>query len=253
MKVCVDHNSLLQKYNNDIQLKGKDGFCLVENELIYKIYFFPKYNMLFYDFSKYKSDLISFPMHYLYDCSVSFKDRKAIVGEIMPYFPKASITKSITETTNIHILIRNYLLMISELKKFPEIMMKDLVSSNILYDEGKGFSLIDTSDWLINEYENYILFNKKCFDFSLSNLLLDNLLELYPRIVDNYNFQNNLMKFGKNGVDLLNAIRSTLNDDCRFIEILDLYCLVFEKAGLKPINTIEDMQEYTKMLKRTKF
>lgn len=251
MKILVDYNSLLKKYNGDIFLRGKDGFCLVRDDLIYKVYFLPKYNTCFYDFSGYKSDLIAFPLHYLYNFRMFSND--IVVGEIMPYHAKKTIINSIIGSTDVHNLIKNYSLMICELEKYPEIMMQDLVSSNILYNENDGFSLIDTFDWLINEKCNYFLLNKRWFDFELSSLLLGNLLELNFFSVDDYNFQNNLMKFGKSGVDLLRAIQLTLDDEYQIFEILNLYCWLFKKAGLKSIKTIDDMKEYTKRLKKTKF
>ena len=248
MKVLVDYKKLSSFDDCDygVNLAGVQGFCRVKRDIIQKIYY--KKREKKYDFTKYRSSKIAFPINYLYDYR-NFSN-KYIVGEEMVYFPKREITDSIDSKTKIEDLIRNYYEIVQEIRKYKEISMNDLCSPNILYDSKSGFSLIDTTSWIIDETKDFSEYNIRKLEFELCDILLDSVLFIRESTLTNPIFYHNLMRYGEDGKKLLNALRSTLDDDYQLIDILSLYRFISLKYGLKPIKTLEDMENYTKKLKK---
>lgn len=245
MRVLVDYEKMINLFDCEKDPFGAQGFCLIKKDIVQKIYF--ERMRCEHDFTKYKSSQIAFPMHYL--CDYHNFSSKEIVGEIMPYFDKESITWSINETTRIDFLIEHYLEILHELEKYPEIDMMDLCSANILYSQQTGFSIIDTTCWRIDMKQDFIDGNKRDFDFGLASRLVDNVLEIGPMLVTDYHFSKNLMRYGKVGHDLLRVLEATLDDDYQILAILQLYRLIASSNGLEPIRTLGDAKNYTKKLK----
>ena len=150
MKVLVEHKEALNEFEKKDDLFGSQGFCIVQNGFLQKIYFEPRNSRCMTDLSIYKSDLIAFPLYYLYDKSNHYN----IIGEMQKYYPKKSIYWSIDESVYIKTLLKNYYDMVKEICKYPEIVMHDLFTANILYDDISGFNLIDTTDWKIDTANN---------------------------------------------------------------------------------------------------
>ena len=246
-KVLVDYEQLLREFDScSIDLFGAQGFCLVKNNIIEKIYFEPR--DLKYDITNYESKKISFPIKYLYD-NTEMQDK--VVGELMEYFPKKSITWSLNERVFIDNLIKKYTEIINEIKKFYELNMIDLSTPNILYDEFTGFSLIDTTSWVVDQNNNYFQLNKRRIDKSLSYVIVDDLIDISINDIANSHLFRNLAKYGKQGVELYKILMSMFNDnEFLFIELLEIYCDIFKNGDLGPVKTIEDMKNYTKMLKK---
>ena len=65
MKVLVDYEKMINLFDCEKDPFGSQGFCFVQKDIIKKIYF--EKMRLDYDFTKYKSEKIAFPIHYLYD------------------------------------------------------------------------------------------------------------------------------------------------------------------------------------------
>lgn len=246
MKVLVDYDRFLENREDHSLLSGSQGFCYIKDGFIYKFYNYPKIESELVDLSKYRSSKIAFPICYFYDK----KDESKVVGEKMVYFPKKNISMAIFEDSDIDKLVKHYIDILAEIRKYPEIRMEDLVSPNILYDEETGFSIIDTSEWSIVENYDFFEINKHRIEFELTDVLLDKLLGIFHSTLDNYNFRHNLLSFGSKGNELLESLELALDDEDRFFEIIELYHLIFDGMGYKPIKTIDDMKKYTKKLKK---
>lgn len=244
MKVLVDYENMLNLFNEDKDLYGFQGFCLIKGNFIQKIYF--ERRKLNCDLSEYQSPKIAFPIDYLYDYKRASENE--VVGEWMPYYPKKSIVESVDENVYIDTLIKNYIDLIDEVRKFPEINMCDLCSPNILYD-ATGFSLIDTTRWKIDDEQNFVNYNKSKIDFSLAEQIIGSVFGLNAYVLMNYQFSRNLRRYGKLGLRLLEHLESYLDEEYHIVEILQLYKELAESYGLEPIKTLGDAENYTKKLK----
>ena len=246
-KVWVNHEELLAEYDKfDNKLFGSQGFCILKDNFIKKVYYEPC--TLKYDFSIYKSDRISFPIHYLYD--IKNKESDEVVGELMEYFPKKSITWSLTKSVEIDNFIRQYYEIIMEVRKYFEINMHDLCIPNILYNEQSGFSIIDTTNWSIDSGDNSKI-NKERINRSLFNHVIDEILEITPMNITDLEIYQNLKKYGNIGLELYKVLfLSIMEDEHHLIEMLELYCEVFKNSDFGPIKTLGDIENYTKILKK---
>ena len=134
----------IKQQNYDDSLSGCTGYCFIEGNKIIKIYN-RSYALSEVDnMSSYSSSRISFPIEYI-------KRMNRYYGEIMPYYNVSNILDSFKIKCDIDKLISNYFIIVNEMRKFPEIMMNDLSYPNILYDEEKGFYLIDITNWKIKK------------------------------------------------------------------------------------------------------
>lgn len=247
MKVLVDYENLLKAFvMKDNFLYGVQGFCLVkDNNMIQKIYFNSKDMRKVFDLSCYRSDKIAFPYYYLFDSL----DDLQVVGEVMPYYDMESITTSLNYSCNIDKFIYHYYAMLEEIKKFPEVWMYDVCSPNVLYNEEKGFSLIDTTDWKISSDIDYSKNNIGQFINDISEIIVRDLLGIYPITLCNTDFQRNLSKYGKKGEELFKLFWASVHDPSHIIEILEIYKLMFGYNNHR-IKTFGDMEKYTKKLKK---
>ena len=245
MKVLVDYEKLLNLFDVDKDLFGSQGFCLVKGKKIFKIYFNPCENVC--DLSNYKSKKISFPIHYLYN--QNNLSSNMCVGEIMPYYNKKQITWSLNEKTIIDLLVKHYFELRKEIDKFPEILMDDLCTANILYNDENGFSIIDTTTWDVDKNKDFSQYNKMLFDFEVCERIVDGILNIMPKTITDYEFYHNIKKYGSLGISLFNALESTLNDKYELLNILNLLQEIANKYSLEPIKTLGDAQNYIKKLK----
>ena len=234
--------------NEDYSLRGKTGYCFIEDNEIIKVYSEPIREYKIDDLSSSKSTRIAFPKFYI-------KKHDEYYAEIMEYFPYLIFFYSLTENDNYLInLYNNYKLMIEEIKKFPNIMMNDLgFHGNVLYDNEKGFYLIDTTDWKIDNFGNREKINIEMFNRSL---FLAMKLYLFGDIDDRI-FQKeieNMYRGIRNinvGKELLEIMKSSLNGNYDFISFLKAYSDVVKIYFNVHLKTTEDMQKYVKMLKNS--
>ncbi len=244
-RVFVDYQKLIKKfYESNNTMYGSEGFCLKKGNKIQKIYYRPI--TLLNDMTGYKSSKISFPIRYLYD--KNDKTSNKVIGEEMIYIEKKDISKSINGDVSIDVLKKNMLNIISEIREFSEIEMCDLCFCNILYNE-QGFSLIDTTRWIVNENMKFHNFNIRSFQNSIVNVL--ELREVGKRLLMNETFINNLLKRGSNGKELLKALMATVNDEYQIYTILSLYQEISLNDDFGCVETIEDMKSYTKILENS--
>ena len=156
--------------NEDYSLSGVTGYCIIEGDKIIKIYTIPMYDVE--DLSKYHSERISFPYEYL-------KKRRNVIGEVLPYFNILNIMDGINDNSNIDKLIDNYHIICREIALFPKIIMHDLSYPNILYEEDKGFYIIDVTNWRIDNSTN-----SKSYDINIESLNDSILYCLWKKIVN---------------------------------------------------------------------
>lgn len=247
MRVLVDYSKLLD-YKETTNLDGAQGFCFVKEPYIYKIYYEPR--VLKDDFSHYKSDSISFPICYLYDKFSNFGDQ--IVGEQMKFLPGKSILWSINENTKINNFIISYNKMIAEIRKYSEILMNDLGYPNILYDDERGFFLIDTTSWVINGDKNNAIVNLNMFNGAINETILNEFFQIPNLMFGDNQFFNHIKNYGEDGKNLYNLlIECFKTGEWPVIDILELFRNVFEKMELGPVETFSDVKKYTKILKNS--
>lgn len=243
-RVYVDYLKLRRDFDILKDIFGTEGFCYIDNDLIYKIYF--SYLDREFDFSIFKSPYISFPINYLYDRN--FKETDKVVGEIMPYFDKKDISKSISNDVLLSDIKKHSVSIIEEIKKFPNIQMNDLCWVNLLYNE-EGFSIIDTTSWIITD-KGVSEYNIKKFYGCLAWRIALEKLGLYNEILKNEVFINNLLKFGAKGKELMKVILAIINNDYQVLPMIDLYQEIALKDDYGDIKTVGDMENYTKKLKK---
>lgn len=242
--VYVDYLKLRRDFDVLKDIFGTEGFCYIDNDLIYKIYF--SYLDKEFDFSIFKSPYISFPINYLYDRN--FKETDKVVGEIMPYFDKKDISTSISNDVLLSDIKKHSVSIIEEIKKFPNIQMNDLCWVNLLYNE-EGFSIIDTTSWIITD-KDVSEYNIKKFYGCLSWRIALEKLGLYNEILKNEVFINNLLKIGAKGKELMKVILAIINNDYQVLPMIDLYQEIALKDDYGDIKTVGDMENYTKKLKK---
>lgn len=249
MKVLVDYEKAVEYYEKyESELYGSQGFCYIKDGKISKIYFEPR--ILEYDFSKYSSDIISFPICYFYDKTAN--SFEMVVGELMDFFPGKSLAWSIDNDIEISVFLQQYQMIIKEIKRFSEIQMNDLCYPNILYEKNNGFYLIDSTNWVIDEKKSKD--NKEKNINSLNTAIRETILNDYLEVMTlmyNPNFFKNLEKMGLNGKNLSKLLNlSLLIDRWSIVELLELYKEVFKNGDLGPIETLGDIKKYTKILKK---
>ena len=106
-----------------------------------------------------KSDYISFPINTYYD------DKMNIVGYTIKYFPGRNLWFGFRPNDEIEKLKSAYFKAIDVIKKHPDVLMKDLICYNMMYDSTtNAFYLIDTDKWIVGEdtyFTNAYKFDKQ--------------------------------------------------------------------------------------------
>ena len=231
----------------DFTLSGNQGHCFIEKDKVIKIYRKDITNQS--DLSSFKSERIAFPIYYIYE------NGKAI-GEVMPYYKFLQIENVLNDGSYVRTLIRNYEIIKDEIEKFYFILMIDLCYLNILYDEEKGFYLIDTTSWLIDKdikygyielnnmyYLNRALFMSVChkifgYDFN--------------KINEEINNEYRSIKDKQIGRDFLYLLKMNLKgEEYKFKEFMLAYQEIIRINYKYDIETISDMKKYTKIMKNS--
>ena len=228
----------IKRKNNDKSLSGSTGSCIVHGDKIIKMYYTPQsiYNIV--DLSGYNSERISFPLKYL-------KRRKYYYGEIMPYFQIDNVLNALEYNGNIDKLIYNYQQIVEEIKKFSNLLMVDLCYLNILYDEDKGFYLIDVTEW---QDDVDSLYGKSLFENNVDDLN-ESLFYCIWKIVFNKTDDPLWIKyiFGERVYD---AFIESLQVKCDFLKFMDIFREDTLKRYNLMLNNIEDMKKSVKILKK---
>lgn len=236
----------LKKENDDYSLRGVEGCCFIENDKIIKIYDIINTNNC--DLSHFKSKRISFPIYYIVK-------NDHVYGEVMPYFNAKSIDTSINLDSIINDLINHYNVICQEIKKFSHILMLELVYPNILYDEKKGFYLIDTTKWYLNNGENinYRKKNISCLDRSLFLIIQELICENKPNeeLTDIKNYYEKIKKSAI-GKKFLKLYELGLREiEFHFLELMEAYKKIVQIYYNDELKTINDMKKYTKIMKNS--
>lgn len=238
----------IEEYDLDYDLRGRTGVCFQRGKEIIKLYYRPIIEEIKCDMSKYHSSNIGFPKYYI-------KKESKYYAEIMDYYPYKMIFYAFDEKNNkIDLLIKNYKLIYEEICKFPNIYMKDLdFFGNILYDEQKGFHLIDTTDWIDEEWSCTETINARMINKALFNAIK---LYLYGDI-DDMEFSHDIsslyngIRTTNRGKELLEVLQGTLNNTYDFIAFLNAYKEVIKESYNNSIETTEEMKKYIKIMKNS--
>ena len=243
----------LRKLKNNADFRGKSAYCFIKDNKIIKVYaskndkgFIPLDRNSICDFSKYEADTIVFPNEYIYEKGIK-------AGEIQKYINKESITKSLNDTTNVDLLINNFELVVSDIMTYSNVLMRDLCKVNILYSESDGFHIIDTTEWELNKFDNYFD-NVGRLSLHVIRCILDyiDLSEInyynYPMI--DRRIKEFSDKFGKVGQDFYKVLFSTFHDKYNFYRFMYAYQTLYQKYYGEELKTLNDMKEFTKVIKK---
>jgi hypothetical protein len=241
---------LVRKKNGNLSFQGLQGNCFIEGNDVVKIYNIPNMNVSF--LCGYSSKRISFPYYYI-------EKNGDIYGEIMPYFDAKALLYSLTKESTIDYLIKHYRIICEEIYKFPEIFMIDLSYPNILYDEKKGFYIVDTTSCFLDFKDDFskvnieslnraIIFALGCIIFEYENKLeFIAEKEYFKEIIEVY-FQK--IKCFSIGKEFLKLIELCLNEEeYRFLDLVDVYCEIVKIYYNDELKTIEDAKKYIKIMK----
>ncbi len=247
-KVLVDYKKLLNFYRDYYKgcLTGAEGFCLVNKGQLRKIYFEPRDERCRTDLSQFKSSFIVFPQYYLYD---KVKPDQ-VVGEVQKYVRKEELRISLNDEVLIEKLIKNYKALLEELKIYRQILMDDIFTGNVLYNDKDGFNLIDTTNWSVTGNDNY-QDNKFNLDDSIIEVILSDILEITQFSFCNLSFVNGLKKLGDYGMQLSEVINANLSKDYHVIEFLQLCQLLGNKMDVYFENSLYDVKKCVKLLKNS--
>lgn len=231
--------------NNDNSLSGCTGYCFIESKKVIKIYNRPYNDLEIEDLSGYSSSRISFPYEYI-------KKRKFYLGEVLPYFAVGNILDSIQLNCDLDRLIENYKILVDEIIKYHDIVMYDLSYPNILYDENKGFFLIDVTNW-----KKYSIYDDNIKKINISSLNDSLMYCFYDMLFGNGfdliigNRENDLYICNIFGMDFYNLYLQGRNKTYDFLKLLNMYReIMLKKYGIF-INNTEDMKKSVKILKKS--
>ena len=237
----------IKRENDDYTLRGAQGFCFIEGEEIIKIY--NDLNENKDKLSDYSSERISFPYYYI-------ENNDAVYGEVMPYFDAKEIGVSVTKNSLIGNLISHYKKIRKEVINFSDISMNDLSYPNILYDEEKGFYLIDTTSWFKwSDEKRNRLFNLKNLDKGILVILRSFIFEYETKkeLRDIMDYYKGIKNFPM-GRELLKLMEMNLEGyEPRFLEFMEAYREIVKIYYNDEVKTVEDAKKYTKIMKNNWF
>lgn len=229
--------------------QGKSSYCFIQGDKIIKVYA-KKYEKNYLpkeicDFSKFSADTIVFPLEYIYE-------NGKIVGEISKYIKSKAITESFNEKANLKAIIKGYERVINDMYLYDNINMMDLCSVNILYSNRNGFHLIDTTEWNFEDYalrHNLYYFNMSLLDALIEYAEIPIIYSKYYNKLDD-SFLNNVEKYGKSGNSLKENIFMIMSNRYHFIKFLIAYMDIYRIHYGSDAKTLEDIKEFTKVLKK---
>lgn len=235
---------------------GDTAYCFVRGNKIIKVYAkqgdkgsFTYLNpRTICDFSMYKADTIVFPDEYILENG--FK-----AAEIADYIKNKSLYDMFHEE-NAEIIIdpfiSGYEKVINDFMTYYNILMNDLCSVNILYSNELGYHVIDTTPWKLVDDAHKT--NIKRLNEVLIRALIDYFKipvicgKYYNEIDDNY--YDNLSKYGNAGIRLQENMKLLMNDKYRFLDFVFSYMAVYRVHYSEEAKTIDELKEFTKILKK---
>lgn len=249
----VDLNKLRaskEKYD----FRGKTAYCFLNGKNIIKIYAqedddeYKSLNKdLIEDFSQNKSKIIVFPQEYLYQNGVK-------VGEISRFIKdKSLLENNFYGKIMVNSLIKNYNLVVNELKRINNIYMHDLDSVNILYSGRSGFHIIDVTEWTYKSDSsniNIYYFNRTLFRSICDFIGLPTFYHDFINTKITYNILYNEVDYGNLGKEFYNLIECNLMDDYHIVEFLEAYRAMYQIYYDREMKTLNQMKNYTKILKK---
>ena len=245
--------TVLRSLKDKADFHGKSSYCFLQGDKIIKIYASDnddRYKTLdgksIPDLSKYHNKTIIFPDSYIYENGVK-------TGEIMDYISDKSIYYVVFDDVIINSFLKNYDIAIKDISKYPNILMNDLCSVNILYSDNKGFHIIDTSEWKLfdrnTSYRNTKRFNEQIISSLFEYVEMPvNYRGDYP--IFDEKFKENTLRFGYLGKELFNIIECNAHETYDIKELLYAYKALYESYRDKEIKTLSDVKELTKKLKK---
>lgn len=233
---------MIQKDDLEYTLKGKTGYCVVVDNKIVKYYFEPKKIDSKNDLTNYKSSIIVFPISYIVHDNM-------IIGEIMDYIPDKNIS-DLSNKTNIKKFLKDYLLVLSEFKKYSNLNMLDICENNITYSSHDGFHIYDSTDFVYekNSLElNMERFNMALF-YAISNYL--GIPDCHLNLM-NSKFLKNVMNNNLYGKELISLLYAMYDYDYHLIEFFNCFSEMYKQHYNCDIEKFQDMKKYTKILKNS--
>ena len=149
-------------------------------------------------------------------------------------------------------IIKSYELVVNDIYTFSNLEMIDLSSVNILYSMNNGFHIIDTTEWKLNkdrEKINIHSFSSQIVNTLFSKIDLPITYKSTYAFVDK-NVEINACKYGRVGKAFCNVLEMNMNNYYRLLELIYVYKRIYEMHYGKELNTIADMKEITKILKK---
>ena len=230
--------------------RGKSAYCFLLGENILKVYaesddfeYMGLDRSKIVDLSHYKSKLIVFPTKYIYENGV-------IAGEVSRYISDRALDNNAFDNdVKVLELLRNYRDAINELKKFKQIDMCDLCTCNIAYSDESGFHIYDTTEWQHGTGD----YNIHRFDSAVFRVLIDYLcFPSYLHELIRTDIPYNVLKgyYGKLGKDFFDVITDNLMEKYCIEDFLNLYCEMYQRYYNSEMTTLNEMKNYTKILKK---
>ena len=233
--------------------EGKSSFCFHFGDKLVKVYarkadkgfYLPPDVSKIVDFTGFFADTINFPLEYIYE-----NGKKA--GEILSFVNSKSLHLALTDNIRVDKLIVNYEGVLSDLNIYRNIDMIDLCFVNILYSNRNGFTIIDTTDW--NLVEDALKINIHRLNSSIIGVLVRNMDIPYcicrGYICVDSLFLDNLKKYGHAGLELIDSLNSLSEDKYNFLKMIFSYLDIYHIHYNKDANTLKDVKELTKILKK---
>ena len=196
------------------------------------------------DFSKFEAKTIVFPDEYIYE-----DGKKA--GEISKFVNGKRLDENV-DFIIIDRMIKSYEDVIADLYLYDFIDMIDLCYVNIIYSNRSGFHIIDTTDWKFRDNSlklNIRRLNSCLIDAIVEDLLIPITYSKYYSKIDEI-FYNNMAKYGNGGKRLQKEMNLLMNNEYRFLDFLYAYQEVYRIHYGEDANTLKDVKEFTKVLKK---
>lgn len=242
----------LRKNMLNANFRGKSAFCFINGDKIIKVYaktskneYIPLDVDKLHDLSVFCADTIVFPDEYIYE-----NGKKA--GEILKYISDKSIDESFNDKVNLKKIIDSYEKVLCDLLLYSNLDMVDLCQVNILYSNKRGFHIIDTTEWVINNS----LVNGNLYRFN--STLIEAVMEyleipiIYSRYANNLNkdFIDQLKKYGREGKSLQKSLINLMNHNYDFLGLMFALMETSRIYNKKETETFQDIKEFTKVLKK---
>ena len=242
----------LRKNMLNANFRGKNAFCFINGDKIIKVYaktskneYIPLDVDKLYDLSVFCADTIVFPDEYIYE-----NGKRA--GEILKFIRDKSIDESFNDKVNLKKLVDSYEKVLNDLLLYSNIDMVDLCQVNILYSNKRGFHIIDTTEWVVNNSlvnGNFYKLNSTLIAAVMEYLEIPILYSRYYSNIDK-DLIDKLKKYGKEGKNLQKSLINLMNNNYDFLGLMFALMDTSRIYNDKETETFKDIKEFTKILKK---